>query len=589
LIAASLVLATATASHAAPGNHRPATWNMQGASSSSDSKWTTTVTRLSVGGNNYLPHDVVALQESGPRSSLPGTVVQSNTVTVNGRQATYQYEIRRWRIGSGSRGRDVYITWMNTDPTGNRNNVAIVTHEQPRNVTAVAARQANNSSWGMRPALGVQLSDGSWFYSFHASSNGDNRSNDAEHMMYEIASRGGQFAVLGDYNRRPDNLTNLPAGTQIYSSGHGTQQSGGELDYMVSNDRQNMQGWTGRRLNGAGSDHYAVEFTFAAASSEFKIQYGKDPRKCLNIRYDQSADVQGVCDDQGVEDFQFGGVHFLEVEWQNNRDSYCLDVRGEGTSNGTPIMGYTCGHGRNQAFRLTDDSAIVGAQSGKCVEASGSEKLIINECSPAKPEQEWIVRSVSPYEYGFLSRLGPTTGEEDSQTGGSGPSSDPSRDPNGLNPPPPPIHDETKRSIPDGTAYFENTSDVPIVDNRSNDSSISVTGLSGNAPAGLRVGVDITHTYRGDLVISLVGPSGRAYVLEDFDNSDSGDDVHKTYAVDASSETANGTWKLRVNDMSTSDTGTINAWNLTFSSGSGTTSGSGGGSEPCLTPSGSPC
>ncbi|MFD3808414.1 proprotein convertase P-domain-containing protein, partial [Streptomyces sp. NPDC058611] len=29
-------------------------------------------------------------------------------------------------------------------------------------------------------------------------------------------------------------------------------------------------------------------------------------------------------------------------------------------------------------------------------------------------------------------------------------------------------------------------------------------------------------------------------------------------------ETANGTWKLRVNDNANGDTGTIDAWNLTF-------------------------
>ncbi|GAA3507310.1 S8 family serine peptidase [Streptomyces showdoensis] len=112
--------------------------------------------------------------------------------------------------------------------------------------------------------------------------------------------------------------------------------------------------------------------------------------------------------------------------------------------------------------------------------------------------------------------------------------------------------------------YFENLNDVTIVDNATVESSIAVSGVTGNAPATLKVGVDIKHTYRGDLVLTLVAPDGTVYPLEDFSNSDSADDVLKTYTVNASSEVANGTWKLRVQDVASQDTGRIDAWNLTF-------------------------
>ncbi|MGW2873807.1 S8 family peptidase [Kitasatospora sp. NPDC001225] len=98
---------------------------------------------------------------------------------------------------------------------------------------------------------------------------------------------------------------------------------------------------------------------------------------------------------------------------------------------------------------------------------------------------------------------------------------------------------------PTGT-YFENTADVAIPDNTTVESPITVTGVTGNAPATLKVGVDIKHTYRGDLVLSLVAPDGTVYLLEDFPNSDSTDNVAKTYTVNASASAANGTWKLRV-------------------------------------------
>ncbi|MGV9936176.1 M4 family metallopeptidase [Streptomyces olivaceoviridis] len=115
-----------------------------------------------------------------------------------------------------------------------------------------------------------------------------------------------------------------------------------------------------------------------------------------------------------------------------------------------------------------------------------------------------------------------------------------------------------------GTSY-ESTTPVPVPDNGAAvTSDITVSGRSGNAPGNLQVSVDITHTWRGDLVIDLVGPSGTAYRLKNFSSSDSADDVNETYTVNASAESANGTWKLRVQDQATYDTGTLNGWKLTF-------------------------
>ncbi|KOV79448.1 protease [Streptomyces sp. NRRL WC-3618] len=115
-----------------------------------------------------------------------------------------------------------------------------------------------------------------------------------------------------------------------------------------------------------------------------------------------------------------------------------------------------------------------------------------------------------------------------------------------------------------GTVFSSSTG-VSIPDNGSAvESSIAVSGRTGNAPSALKVGVDITHTYRGDLVITLVAPDGTTYPLKASSSSDSAADVNTTSTVDASSEAANGTWKLRVQDVASSDTGRINGWKLTF-------------------------
>ncbi|MFE0178469.1 M28 family metallopeptidase [Streptomyces sp. NPDC059002] len=122
----------------------------------------------------------------------------------------------------------------------------------------------------------------------------------------------------------------------------------------------------------------------------------------------------------------------------------------------------------------------------------------------------------------------------------------------------------TDTSVPPGDSY-ENTTDVSIPDNGAAvTSTVNVTGRTGNAPATLKVGVDIRHTWRGDVVIDLLAPDGTAYRLKNSSGNDSADDIIATYTVDASSETANGAWKLSVQDVAAQDTGYINSWKLTF-------------------------
>lgn len=117
---------------------------------------------------------------------------------------------------------------------------------------------------------------------------------------------------------------------------------------------------------------------------------------------------------------------------------------------------------------------------------------------------------------------------------------------------------------PTGTV-FSNATNVNVPDNAAAvTSSVAVTGRTGNAPSALKVGVDIKHTYRGDLVVDLLAPDGTAYRLKNSSGSDSADNVIATYTVNASSETANGTWKLQVRDVAAQDTGYIDSWQLTF-------------------------
>ncbi|MFH8574391.1 collagenase [Streptomyces zaomyceticus] len=124
--------------------------------------------------------------------------------------------------------------------------------------------------------------------------------------------------------------------------------------------------------------------------------------------------------------------------------------------------------------------------------------------------------------------------------------------------------DDDPTTPPPTGSRFENTDDVQIGDETTVESPITVTDITGNAPAKLAVTVDIRHTFRGDLRIELVAPDGGTFVLKDYSTYDSADNVQGTFTVDASTKAANGTWKLRATDRWVNDTGYINAWSLQF-------------------------
>jgi M6 family metalloprotease-like protein len=84
----------------------------------------------------------------------------------------------------------------------------------------------------------------------------------------------------------------------------------------------------------------------------------------------------------------------------------------------------------------------------------------------------------------------------------------------------------------------------------------------------VEVTVDITHTYIGDLVVTLLSPNGSRIVLHD--NFGAGqDNIMKTYSEatvpdleELAGETISGNWSLKVADMMAQDVGKLNRWSL---------------------------
>jgi uncharacterized repeat protein (TIGR01451 family) len=160
-------------------------------------------------------------------------------------------------------------------------------------------------------------------------------------------------------------------------------------------------------------------------------------------------------------------------------------------------------------------------------------------------------------------------------------------------------------------ATFGSTGPVAIPDNNpaGADSPISVSGISG-AISKVVVRVHITHSYDGDIALSLIGPDGTTIALSQNlggsgDNygtncpADGNDTIFDDAAANLvssasapfvgtfkpqqalaafagkSGDAINGTWKLRVVDNASGDVGTIQCWSLTLSGRRACAAGSG--------------
>ena len=86
----------------------------------------------------------------------------------------------------------------------------------------------------------------------------------------------------------------------------------------------------------------------------------------------------------------------------------------------------------------------------------------------------------------------------------------------------------------------------------------------------VNVYADVTHPYKGDLVVSIVSPSGSPVILHDHSGG-SGDNVMGWFDTNLGTfemlsrfegEHSSGTWTLRILDSVPANTGTLNSWQL---------------------------
>ena len=120
--------------------------------------------------------------------------------------------------------------------------------------------------------------------------------------------------------------------------------------------------------------------------------------------------------------------------------------------------------------------------------------------------------------------------------------------------------------------YYTAAPALAIPDNNTTGITSTINVAATGTVADLRVYVNITHTYKGDLEVSLIGPDNTTVLLHNRTGS-STDNIITVYpdltapAQSLSAFTGKaiaGAWKLKVRDLAAADTGKLNSWEIDF-------------------------
>ncbi|GHG92597.1 RICIN domain-containing protein [Comamonas sp. JC664] len=326
------------------------TWNMQGSGTNEGglyaSKYTLNVIPMMTGQLQHLP-DVIALQEAGiPPWSVLNQVINQFPQNVYTNPAGQMPDVIQYRL-SGSRTRDnaTYLYWLETDPNGHRVNLAIASRVEADEVFVVT-QGPNWPGPTLRPALGIRLGNTVYFTLHAISPNGPDAVGLLEAIREQMAAaNGGQgydWVALGDFNRAPANLRTAlglgPNGNQYHvvdpaGPTQGLPHPTATLDYAVGPNHQVPRIFGGQVFSVANSDHFPVLYhhTFEAG--------GGAPEEPTE-----------------PEEPEVPPLAVVRSAWSGQ----VVDVDGESTTRGAPVIEYPYHAGLNQQWHLRREDAHPG-------------------------------------------------------------------------------------------------------------------------------------------------------------------------------------------------------------------------------------
>lgn len=124
------------------------------------------------------------------------------------------------------------------------------------------------------------------------------------------------------------------------------------------------------------------------------------------------------------------------------------------------------------------------------------------------------------------------------------------------------------------TARGEQSPDLAIPDNRAGGVASTINIPASGIVRRIKVGVDITHPFIGDLIVELFSPTGRRSLLHSRLGG-SQDDIVRTFDSERPGELSSmvgqpmqGNWVLRVSDRAQQDVGRLRRWSVEIESAS---------------------
>ena len=119
-----------------------------------------------------------------------------------------------------------------------------------------------------------------------------------------------------------------------------------------------------------------------------------------------------------------------------------------------------------------------------------------------------------------------------------------------------------------GSSQFTYTS-TPSLDiiPHDTDKTDTITVSESGTVSSVSVDVDITHPWRGDLLVQLISPDNQIVTLHNRVGG-SADNIVETYILEYGDDVSiSGDWQLRMNDNYYLDSGVLNSWTLTLGNG----------------------
>lgn len=254
-------LAMVSPVHAVLTDYKVVTWNLQGSSSRTESKWDINIRQLISGADAA---DLVMVQEAG---SPPSNAVDTGRVIGRG------VPVRElsWSLGTNSRPLRVFIYFASLDALGGRVNLAIVSRRMADDVFVIPG-----PSVASRPALGIRLGQDA-FFTVHALANQGSDAGGLVDSVFDFfrnqtspTLQATNWMVAGDFNRAPDRLRaqiEAPADrVRVLDPAVPTQRSGGTLDYAVVGNAvaalpdglEASNAFNSQRSSQMASDHFPV-------------------------------------------------------------------------------------------------------------------------------------------------------------------------------------------------------------------------------------------------------------------------------------------------------------------------------------------